>query len=318
MKIRTLLAGAGLLISSGLAFAQSYPNKPIHFVTGFAAGSSIENLSRMVLDDISKRTGAVFVVEQRPGALGMIGMNLVAKAPPDGYTLMPTSSATHSSAPQLTKMATADPVKDFTHLGALDRFHLMLVVNAGSGIKTVEELVAEARKKSLNYGYGSATGQVGASAFVRAAGIDKNVVGVPYKSQPLALTDLVGNQVQFVTSDLPSVDALVRGNKLTALAVTGDKRATLFPDVPTLAERGINAELIGWVGVAGPAGLSEEVRTWWQRNLTTTLNKPNIIEDFKARGVEPYILFGPALEKFVADQYQVWGRHIREAGIKPE
>ena len=153
-------------------------------------------------------------------------------------------------------MATADPVKDFTHLEALDRFHLMLVVNAGSGIKTVEELVAEARKKSLNYGYGSATGQVGASAFVRAAGIDKNVVGVPYKSQPLALTDLVGNQVQFVTSDLPSVDALVRENKLTALAVNGDKRATLFPDVPTLAERGINAELIGWVGVAGPAGLS--------------------------------------------------------------
>jgi len=318
MKIRAFLVGLGLLMSGTAACAQSYPNKPIHLIVGFAAGSSIENIARIVLDDISRRTGAVFVVEQRPGALGMIGMNMVAKAPPDGYTLMPTSSATNSSAPQLTKMPTADPVRDFTHLGALNRFQLMLVVNANSGIKTVEELVAQARKKSLNYGYGSATGQVGSSAFVHAAGIASSVTGVPYKSQPLALTDLVGDQLQFVTSDLTSVDGLIRGGKLTGLAVTGDKRSSLFPDVPTLMERGIKAELIGWVGMAGPAGLSEEVRTWWQRNLAITLAKPAIIEDFKARGNEPYLLFGPALDKFVADQYQAWGRLIREAGIKPE
>lgn len=318
MKIRAFIAGMGLLLSGCLCFAQPYPSKPVHFIVGFAAGSSIENLTRLLLDDISKRTGAVFVVEQRPGALGIIGMNAVAKAPPDGYTLMPSSSATHSSAPQLTKVATADPVKDFTHLGAIDRFHLMVVVNAGSGIKTVEELVEEARKKHLNYGYGSATGQVGGSAFVRAAGIDSRVTGVPYKSQPLALTDLLGNQVQFAASDLPSVDALIRNGKLTGLAVTGDKRSALFPDVPTLTERGIKAELIGWVGIAGPAGLPEEVRAWWQRNISTTLSKPAIVEELKTRGVEPYLLFGPAFEKFIADQYQVWGRHIRDAGLKPE
>ncbi len=318
MKIRAFVAGLGLLVSTGICLAQPYPNKPVRFVTGFAAGSSIENLSRILLDDISKRTGAVFVVEQRPGALGIIGMNAVAKAPPDGYTLMPSSSATHSSAPQLTKVATADPVKDFTHLGAVDRFHLMLVVNGNSGIKTVEALVTEAKKKHLNYGYGSATGQVGGSAFVHAAGIDSDVTGVPYKSQPLALTDLLGNQVQFATSDLPSVDALVRNGKLTALAVTGDKRSALFPEVPTLTERGIKAELIGWVGFAGPAGLPEEVRTWWQRQISITLQKPAVIEELRTRGVEPFLLFGPSFEKFIADQYQVWGRHIREAGLKPE
>lgn len=99
MKIRAFIAGMGLLLSGCLCFAQPYPSKPVHFIVGFAAGSSIENLTRLLLDDISKRTGAVFVVEQRPGALGIIGMNAVAKAPPDGYTLMPSSSATHSSAP---------------------------------------------------------------------------------------------------------------------------------------------------------------------------------------------------------------------------
>lgn len=318
MKVKAFIVGAGLLISTCLSLAQPYPNKPVRFIVGFAAGSSIENLTRLMLDDISKRTGAVFVVEQRPGALGVIGMNAVAKAPPDGYTLMPSSSATHSSAPQLTKVATADPVKAFTHLGAIDRFDLMLVVNANSGIKTVEELVAEAKRKNLNYGYGSATGQVGGSAFVRAAGIDKNVAGVPYKSQPLALTDLIGGQVQFATSDLPSVKALIQSGKLAALAVTGDKRSELFPEVPTLAERGIKAELIGWVGMAGPAGLPEEVRTWWQQNISTTLKQPAIIEEFRNRGVEPYQLFGPEFERFVAEQYQVWGRHIRDAGLKPE
>ena len=318
MRIRAFIAGLGLLISSGACLSQPYPNKPVRFIVGFAAGSSIENLTRLILDDISKRTDAVFVVEQRPGALGVIGLNAVAKAPPDGYTLMPSSSATHSSAPQLTKVATADPVKDFTHLGAIDRFDLMLVVNGASGVKTVEDLVSEAKTKKLNYGYGSATGQVGGSAFVQAAGISGQVTGVPYKSQPLALTDLLGGQVQFATSDLPSVKALVQNGKLTALAVTGDKRSTLFPNVPTLTERGVKAELIGWVGFAGPAGLPEEVRNWWQKNISITLNKPEIIEELKNRGVEPHLLFGAAFERFVADQYQVWGRHIREAGLKPE
>lgn len=319
MKVRAFLGGLCLLLATGIVSAQPYPHKPVRLIVGFAAGSSIEVLSRIVLDDIAKRTGAVLVIEPRPGALGIIGMEAVAKAAPDGYTLMPSSSATHSSAPQLTKLPTPDPVKAFTHLAAVDRFDLMLVVNANSGIRTVEELVTEAKKKkNLNYGYGSATGQVGASAFAHAAGIDDVVTGVGYKSQPLAVTDLVGGHVQFATSDLPSISELVRSGKLNALAVTGDKRSSLFPDVPTLTERGIKAELIGWVGFAGPAGLPEEVRSWWVKNLTVSLNTPAIQEQLKIRGVEPFQLSGPALEKFVADQYQAWGRHIREAGIKLE
>jgi len=312
------LAAVTATVVSGAALAQAYPSKPVRFIIGFAAGSSIEAMTRIVTDDINKRTGAIFVIEQRPGALGIIGMEAVAKAAPDGYTLMPSSSATHSSGPQLTKLPTPDPVKDFTHLAALDTFSVMLVVNASSGIKTPAQLIEAAKRGKLNYGYGSATGQVTASAFSRAAGIGDLVVGVPYKSQPLAVTDLLGGHVHFAASDIPSVAPHIRSGRLNVLGVSGDKRSSLFPDVPTWSEQGVKAELSGWVGVAGPAGLSEEVRNWWVRNVTATLNNSVVTDQLKTMGVEPLQMFGPALTKYVADQYQTWGRHIREAGIKPE
>ena len=306
------------LATAGAAQAQAYPNKPVRFITGFAAGSSIEVMTRLITDDINKRTGAVFVIEQKPGALGIIGMEAVAKAAPDGYTLMPASSATHSSGPQLTKLQTPDPVKDFTHLALADTFSVMLVVNAASGIKTPAQLIEAAKRAKLNFGYGSATGQVGGSAFARAAGIGDLVTGVPYKSQPLAVTDLLGGHVQFAASDIPSVAPHIRSGKLNALGVSGDKRTSLFPDVPTWTEAGVKAELIGWVGFAGPAGLNEEVRNWWVRNMGIALTSKAVTDQLKNMGVEPANLSGPALSKLVADQYQVWGRHIREAGIKPE
>ncbi len=313
--INSLIASLALS-AAGSAFAQAYPNKPVKVVVSFAAGASIDILARVVLDDIAKRTGTLFIVEHKPGALGAIGMEAVAKAAPDGYTVMPSSSATHSSGPQLSKLPMPDALKAFTHLGAIDRFDLMLVVNAQSGITTVEQLVAEAKKRRTTYGYGSATGQVGASAFTRAVGVEAD--GVPYKSQPLALTDVMGGHVLFATSDLPSVSPHIKSGKLKALAVSSDKRSSLFPDVPTLTERGIKVELVGWVGFAGPAGLSEEVRSWWARNISIALANPAVIEQYRTMGIEPFSMSGPAYTQFVQQQFDVWGRHIREAGIKPE
>ncbi len=318
MHIRKLLLLASALLWGSLAWAQAYPHKPVRFVVPFAAGASIDVLSRVVLDDIARRTGAVFVVEARPGALGQIGMDLVAKSPPDGYMLMPSSSATHSSGPQLTKLPMPDPITAFTHLASIDKFDLMLVVNAASGIKTPEQLVALSKTRKLTFGYGSATGQVGASAIARAAGIADQVIGAPYKSQPLAVTDLLGGHIDFVVSDVPSVSAQLRSGKLLALGVTSDRRSTLFPEVPTLPELGIKVELIGWVGFSGPAGLPEEVRSWWTRQIGLALADPAVQEKYKTLGVEAMYVAGPAFQKLVADQFQTWGRHIREAGITPQ
>lgn len=315
---RRFVVGAAALLCGSLAWAQAYPSKPIRFIVPFAAGSSIDVMSRVVLDDIHRRTGAVFVVESKPGALGQIGMDLVAKAPPDGYTLMPSSSATHSSGPQLTKLAMPDPVNAFTHLASIDKFDLMLVVNADSGIKSPDQLVALAKTRKLNFGYGSATGQVGASAVARAAGISDRVVGAAYKGQPLAVTDLLGGHLDFVAADIPVVAAHLRSGKLVGLGVTGDKRSALFPEVPTLSERGVKVELIGWVGFSGPAGLPEEVRNWWTRQIGLALAEPAVQEKIRNMGVETMFVSGPAFQKLVADQYQTWGRYIREAGMTPQ
>lgn len=313
--LKSLLCAAALCVA-GIATAQPYPNKPVRFIVPFAAGSSIDIFTRVVLDEIHRKTGATFVVEPKPGALGMIGTDQVAKSAPDGYTLMPSCSATHSSGPQLSKNVPYDALKDFTHLSAIDRFDLMLVTNGPPGAKTVEQLIEEGRKRKLLFGYGSATGQVGAEAFTRAGGIKAE--GVSYKGQPLALNDLAGGHVDFVTSDIPSVSAQVRAGRLNALAVSSDRRSALFPDVPTLTEKGLKVELVGWVGFAGPAGLPAEVRAWWSRQVADAVASTAVVERFRTMGVEPFALSGDAFDRFVRQQYEVWGRHIREAGITPQ
>ena len=156
------------------AQAQEYPARPIRFVVAFPAGSGIDTMSRVMLDDLRKATNATFVMEYKPGALGQIGTDFTAKAPPDGYTVMVSSSATHSSGAQLAKNLPYDPLRDFTHVGRLSRFDVALVVNPQQGFKTAGDLVAQARRQpgKISYGYGSGTGRVVAAAFARAAGID--------------------------------------------------------------------------------------------------------------------------------------------------
>lgn len=318
--MKPLLACLALVTAAVLApssaRAQAYPTKPIRVVVPFAAGATIELMTRAVLEDITRRTGAVFIVESKPGALGSIAADLVAKSPPDGYTVMPSSSATHSSGPQLVKTLPYDAQKDFTQLSAMNRFDLMLVTQAASGLRTLEQLATESKRKRLLYGYGSATGQVASSAVSKGAGILAD--GVAYKGQPLALNDVIGGQIHFAVSDLQSVSAQIKAGRLQPIGIASAKRSALFPDVPTLTELGAKVELAGWVGLAGPAGLSPEVRTWWARQVGEALAGSAVQERYKQMGVEPLPLAGEAFAQFVQQQYATWGRHIREAGITPE
>jgi tripartite-type tricarboxylate transporter receptor subunit TctC len=299
----------------GDGFAQSYPSRPIHVINAFAAGSSIDVVTRVVLEEVQKRSGAVFVIEARPGALGAIGGEAVARAAPDGYMVMSSSSATHSSGPQLARVP-YDVLRDFTQLGTTTRFDLMLVTRASNGPRNVAELIAEGRRRSLFYGYGSATGQVASSAVARAAGIQAE--GASYRGQPLALNDLIGGHLDFVVSDVGSVQAQVRSGHLNALGVASRQRSALFPDVPTLTEAGLPVEIIGWVGIAGPARLPEEVRAWWARQLDEALATPAVAERLRSLSFETLTMNRNEIEGFVRQQYEVWGRHIRDAGITPQ
>lgn len=318
---RAALALAALL-SAGAVSAQAYPapGKTIRFVIGFPAGSTIDNVSRVVLDHIRTRTGAVIVVENKPGALGVLGVETVVKAPADGYTMMPASSATNSSGPYLSKAAQRfDAIDGFTHVGRAVRFDIVVVTNAAQGYTTANELIAAARAKpnGLSYGYGSGTGQVSAAAFARAANIQ--TLGVPYKGQPPALTDLIGGQINFVAADLGAVLSQVRAKNLNAVALTSDKRSTIVPNVPTAKELGLQGlDLTGWIGIAGPAKLPADVVQWWAAQLSTTMAAPDVQERLRTMGIEPDLLLGEPFQRFVKDQHEAWGKQIKDAGIQPE
>ena len=318
MRFSNLALFVAALLAAQSAVAQPYPAKPIRFVIGFPAGSSVDVVPRMVLEEIRKNTGATIIVDNRPGALGTIGMDVVTRSEPDGYTLLASYSATHSSGPQLTKKPPAvDPIKGFTHIGGIFRFDVAVVVNPAEGYKSAQDLIEAAKRNpdKLSFGYGSATGQVAAMAFITAAGI--KATGVSYKGQPPALNDLMGGQINFVAADIAVLVPHIRSGKLLALGIAAKQRSRIVPNVPTFAEAGVkDLELSGWVGVAGPLGLPPAVVDWWTKALTQAFSSKALNDQILATGLEPEPATGEAMQKLVRDQYDAWGKHIRAAKIE--
>ncbi|NML48553.1 tripartite tricarboxylate transporter substrate binding protein [Ramlibacter sp. G-1-2-2] len=315
-----ILAGAAALAATSAALAQAYPSKPIRFVVGFPAGSSIDVTSRILLDDVRARTGATIVIDNKPGALGAIGVEQVERAPADGYTLMPSSSATHSSGPHLGKaLQKLDPVKGLTHVARVSRFDIAVVTSKAGPYKSAKALIdaGQAKPDALTYGYGSGTGQVGSAAFSHAAGIQ--VRPIPYKGQPAAVTDLLGGRVDFVASDLGAILPFLKEGSLSGIAVLAERRSPLLPDVPTAREVGLTPVLLGgWVGFDGPAKLPPEVVTWWTEQLAQSLAVPAVQDKLRTIGMEGALLTGDAFAKFVDSEQERWGAHVRQAGIQAE
>lgn len=309
-----------LTVLPGLASAQNFPSKPIKFVVGFPAGSSIDAVSRVVMEDIRARTGAVIVIDNRPGALGAVGMTIVEQADPDGYTMMPSSSATHSSGPHLLKtLNKLEPVANLSHVGRMVTFDIAVVTSSAGAYGTAPALVAAAKAKpgDLTYGYGSGTGQVSGASFARAAGLD--VRPVPYKGQPAALQDLLGQRIDFVASDLGAVLGHVGAGTLKAVAMMAEKRSAILPDVPTTAELGLGgAVLTGWIGVDGPAKLAAPARQWWSEQIEKAVASPEVREKLLKVGMETAPLFGEPFAAFVEAEYGRWGQQVKQAGIEAE
>jgi tripartite-type tricarboxylate transporter receptor subunit TctC len=316
---KSLVAGVSLF-AAACAVAQPYPNKPIRFIIGFPAGSSIDVVSRIVLDDVRVRTGATLVIENRPGALGALGLEAVTRAAPDGYTLMPSSSATHSSGPNLSRaLQKLEPVGGLTHVARVARFDIAVVIASSGPHKNAKGLIdaAKAKADGLTYGFGSGTGQVSSAAFSHAAGI--KVRPIPYKGQPAAVTDLLGGQIDFVSSDLGAVLGFLKQGTLTAVALLAERRSPLLPDVPTAREAGLPPVVLGgWIGIDGPAKLPAEVTSWWSEQLRITLAAPPVQEKLRTIGMEPAPLAGADFVRFVETEQERWGTHVRNAGIQPE
>ena len=317
------LALAALLTSGGTsraALAQTWPSRPVRIVTAFGAGSASDIVARMIADELQGVFKQPFVVENRPGASGILAAELVARAAPDGHTLFLSTNTAHSANPHLFKKLPYEPVRDFTPVARVSYFPFVLAVNAALPVKTVAELIAYAKdgKAKLSYGFGNSTGQVAGAAFSALTKID--ATAIPYKSTPQALTDLAGGQITFLFVDLASSAPHVKSGRLRMLAVTSEKPSALAPGLPSVASAAQlpGFDLAAWVGVLGPAGMPVDVTNRLSVAINQMLARTEVVERFAGMGSEAAPGDAAELERTMRTQLDVWGRKVREAGITPE
>lgn len=308
----------GALLASQSAHAQTYPElKPVKIIAAFTAGSATDISARIVGEILRAELKANVVVENKPGAQGIIGTESAVKSAPDGYTLTITSTSLNSINPGLFKKLPYDPLKDFSHVIRLTTMPVLLLVRTDSPYKTLQELVSAGKGGKLNYGYGSPGGQVSAVAFNSAARISS--VGASYKSQPQALTDLAGGIVDYVLADLSVSTALLKAGRIRALATSSPQRLAEWKDVPTFAELGYkDYDLVTWVGLGGPAGMPKEVVQKLNAVIHAALSKPEVKEKFHTLGMQAAPNSVEEQELFVKTQLGIWQNRMTEARIQPE
>lgn len=264
---RTLLKSIGataaaVTLPSGVLAQQQYPARPITLVVPFPPGGSVDVAARAFADAFSKSLGAKVVLDNRPGAGGLTGADVVARAKPDGYTLLWASTSTLGIAPVIMKNPPYDPVKSFQPISRLVVGPLVIIVNASLPVKNLQELIALAKQKpgTLNYGSPGAGSIVhlGLEYFKDRAGID--IVHVPYQGNGPALTDLSAGVIQILLSNVGGALSLMKGGKVKPLAITTPERTPLLPDVPTVAEAGVEGyEVREWSGLVGPADMPKDI-----------------------------------------------------------
>lgn len=315
----------GALLAAAVAFAlpaaaQTYPVKPIRVVVPFGAGGSADTMARLVGQRFTESWGQPVVVENRTGAAGMIGAEFVARAAPDGYTLMVTSGA-FSSTPALNPNVPVDIFRDFTPVVNISNTATIINVHPSLPVKSIKELVAFARQRPGQISYATAgvgsTGHLATELFL--ATTDTRMLHVPYKANPIAVIDVIAGHVPVMFDLVLTGAPHVRAGKLRALAVTSSKRLPLLPDVPTVTEAGLPAfDANVWLGMMGPAALPRDIVMRLNGEVNRIVALPDIVRRFNELGVEPA---GGTPEAFAAlhkADFAKWQKVVREAKIKPE
>ncbi|MEJ5991313.1 tripartite tricarboxylate transporter substrate binding protein [Ramlibacter sp. PS3R-8] len=300
--------------------AEGWPAKPLRAIIPVGAGSSTDIVHRIVLEQVAQQLGQPIVVENRLGAGGSIGTAAVAKAPPDGYTLLAHGSA-HTIAPALYKNLPYDPVRDFAAIVPLGSSPSVLVVSPAKGMKRAADLVAagKAQPNALNFssvGIGTAT-HLSAERFVASSGLQ--VVHVPFKGGAEAMTEVLAGRVDFFLGPVALVLPQLREGKLVALAVNTARRSSTLPDVPTMAEAGIaDAEYPIWFGLWAPAGTPREVVERLGRETLQALQAPKVRERLAALGVDPMPMSPDEFTAYAAREVLLNATLVRNAGLKAE
>lgn len=321
LPTRTLMAlgtAAATLLALPAA-AQDYPSKPITMVVPFGPGSGTDQMARLYAKALGDQVKVPIVVENKGGANGFIAAQYVAKAAPDGYTLMMTTNTTHAANEHLFKKIPYDPVKDFAPIGLLATGQMLLLVKPDSPYKSVADLLAAARKTpgKLDFGSGSSSSQVAGFLLQQMAHVD--MVNVPYKSNPQAITDLIGGRFTFMFADAPTALPQVQGGKLRALATSGSHRVAALPDLPTVAEAGVKGyDVSYWFAAYAPAGTPPAIVA----KLNQMFNKASATDEVKAYMKQTSGTLTSStpegLAKFQATESKKWGEVIRAAGIEQQ
>jgi len=270
--------------------AQQYPDKPIRIVVGYAPGGFTDVAARLVAGDLQKRLGQPVVVENRPGATGTIGADAVARAAPDGYTLLLAHQNSNAVAPALFPKLPYDVNTDFTPIARIASTPLLLVVGPAANANSVKDVIEAAKKNPGGLKHGSSgvgsSQHFGAAMFMQATGTQ--MLHVPYKGSTQAITDLLSGQIELNFDSPPPTLSFIQAGKLHALAITSDERSPLLPDVPTMAEAGVPGfEFSQWFGLVGPAGLAPEVVQTLNKAVNESLNDPVVRDKLVSLGATP-------------------------------
>jgi putative tricarboxylic transport membrane protein len=310
--------GLTLLSGAAMAQAQGYPNRNITLVLPFAAGSGTDTTTRLISKEVGAALGVTMVIDNKAGANGSIAASYVARSAPDGYTLFVTTNTTHSANPYLLKTMSYDPIKDFTPIARTGDLPFMLVINPEIPANSVAELIALAKKEPGKYSYasGSSSAIVSGATFARLARID--LLHVPYKSSPPALTDVIAGRVSMMFVDVPTGLPHVNAKALKALAVTTKRRSALLPELPTMDDTVRGFDITSWQGYLGPANMPKDIVVKLNAEIRKVIERPDIKSQLAERGMEAFSGTPEEFDAFLKEQLVLWEKLITDAGIEKQ
>jgi tripartite-type tricarboxylate transporter receptor subunit TctC len=319
--LRIFMLAAALAAGVGTAAAQGYPAKSVRIMVGLAPGGTTDLVARILAQRLTEAWGQTVVVENRPGASGMIGADVVAKASPDGYTLLITPQTSIAVAPALYGKAPYDPLKDFVTITLAGSTPLLMVVHPSFPPRTFAEFVTLAKKSGSQLTFGS--GGIGSSPHMAgellSARLGVKMNHVPYKGENPALADTIGGQIPIMFGNLPVAVPHVNSGKLRALANTSSNRSPLAPQVPTVAESGFNDFAIAtWYGMLGPAGLPPDIVARIQRDVARVVNQPENRERLVSMGVDIIANSPEEFGAFLRAEVARYAKVVKDQGLKAE
>jgi tripartite-type tricarboxylate transporter receptor subunit TctC len=317
MTTRLLLTLAAVAFAS--AVRADYPDRQFTFVVPFAAGSATDQLARSLGQEVTRITKQSVIVDNKPGASGFIGAEAAKKAAPDGYTVFITTNTTHAANEHLFKKIPYDPIKDYLPVTGLGKGGQIMIVNLNVPAKNVAEFIAFAKSKpgKVSFGSGSSSSRVAGEMFQQLAGVE--LLHVPYKSNPLAINDLLGGQIDMMITDTATGLPQVKGGKVRALAVSTAKRSPLTPELPTIDEAGVAGYDMGfWFAAYVPASTPPAVVGKLHDILVEATKGAAMQNYYATTGTDPFTTTPSELGKFQVTESEKWKRIIKKAGIEPE